>query len=246
VGVVTVDTTVGSPVRSAVPKLVASTRELATRGVRQAAWAWAGAPSGPLGWVSARWVMPRLHAGIYPAMAAIVQPQSSDELLEVACGSGVFLAEQAAVAQFVAGLDLSDIQVGLARQRLATRVDAGTAEIIQGDVSRLPWPDQRFTAVTCMGSFETSPEPDRALREIYRVLRPGGRAALNIGERVPPGTETHQVLGAIWVWSEDDVRAMVEAQGFASVDVRYVNYENDGWPWRLVRGPALRVVQAVA
>lgn len=190
--------------------------------------------------------MPRLHAGIYPAMAAIVQPQSSDELLEVACGSGVFLAEQAAVAKFVAGLDLSDIQVGLARQRLATRVDAGTAEIIQGDVSRLPWPDQRFTAVTCMGSFETFPEPDCALREIYRVLRPGGRAALNIGERVPPGTETHQVLGAIWVWSEDDVRAMVEAQGFASVRVRYVNYENDGWPWRLVRGPALRVVQAVA
>jgi ubiquinone/menaquinone biosynthesis C-methylase UbiE len=67
--------------------------------------------------------------------------------------------------------------------------------------------------VTCIGSFEAFPEPERVLAELVRVLRPGGRAVLNIGERVPPGTRTHQVLGAIWVWSEDDVRFMVELAG---------------------------------
>jgi ubiquinone/menaquinone biosynthesis C-methylase UbiE len=101
------------------------------------AQAWAGAPSGPLGWVCARWVMPRWHAPIYEAMAAAVRPQPEDELLEVACGSGIFLAEQTAHVHHVAGLDLSDIQVGPARQRMADRLGAGTAEIVQGDVGAL-------------------------------------------------------------------------------------------------------------
>jgi SAM-dependent methyltransferase len=220
-------------------------REAVAGVLRRLAWAWAGAPSGPLGWISAHWVMPRLHAGIYPAMAAVVQPQQDDDLLEVACGSGVFLAEHAEHVGFVAGLDLSDIQVGLARQRLADRIGDGTAEIVQGDVGAMPWPAERFTLVTCMGSFEAFPDPGRALGEVHRVLRPGGRAVLNIGERVPAGTSTHQFLDALWVWSEDDVRSLVEQAGLVDVRIRYVDYSGESQLSKLLSGPELRVVEAV-
>ena len=193
----------------------------------KAAWAWAGVPSGPLGWVSSHWVMPRFHARIYPVLARELKLRPEDDLLEVACGSGVFLADQAQQVHRVAGLDLSGIQVDLARRRLADRIAAGTVEIVQGDAAALPWHDDTFSVVTCMGSFEAFPEPERVLAELVRVLRPGGRAVLNIGERVPPGTQTHQVLGAIWVWSEDDVRHMVEQAGLRDVQISYASSSGD-------------------
>jgi len=45
--------------------------------------------------------------------------------------------------RYVAGLDLSEIQLGMARQRLADRIGAGTAEIVMGDAMALPWEDGR-------------------------------------------------------------------------------------------------------
>ena len=192
-----------------------------TEWLTKAAWAWAGVPSGPLGWISSNWTMPRLHAPIYPVMAEALDLRPDDDLLEVACGSGIFLAEQAAHVRHVAGLDLSGIQVGLARRRLADRIAAGTAEIVRGDAAALPWEDGRFSVVTCMGSMEAFPDPGRAVAEMYRVLRPGGRAVMNIGEKVAEGSETRRVLGGVWVWSEADARRLAEEAGFADVSVSY-------------------------
>jgi SAM-dependent methyltransferase len=208
----------------------------------KAAWAWAGVPSGPLGWISSNWTMPRLHAPIYPVMAEALDLRPDDDLLEVACGSGIFLAEQAAHVLHVAGLDLSDIQVGLARRRLAGRIAAGTAEIVRGDAAALPWEDGRFSVVTCMGSMEAFPDPGRAVAEMYRVLRPGGRAVVNIGEKVAEASETHRVLDAIWVWSEVDARRLAEEAGFADVSI---SYRPTGGDSRLAGSKELRLVCAV-
>jgi SAM-dependent methyltransferase len=191
------------------------------------AWSWAGVPSGPLGWVSSHWTMPRLHGPIYPRMAEALDLRPEDELLEVACGSGVFLAHHAAWVGHVAGLDLSDIQVDLARQRLAGRLAAGTAEIVKGDAADLPWEAGRFSAVTCMGSMETFPDPSRVLAEMVRVLRPGGRAVLGMGVRVPHGIATHRGLGGIWVWNEADARRLVEEAGLVGVSISYSDISGD-------------------
>ena len=182
---------------------------------------WAGVPSGPLGWISSNWTMPVLHGPIYPVMARALDLQPDDDLLEVACGSGLFLATQATHVRRVAGLDLSDIQVGLARRRLDDRIAAGTAEIVTGDAAALPWEDGRFSVVTCMGSVEAFPDPAAALAEMDRVLRPGGRIVVSLGARVADGTQTHRVMDAVWVWNEGDARRLVEEAGFVEASVSY-------------------------
>ena len=190
---------------------------------KKIAWSYSGVPSGPLGWVSSHWTMPRLHGPIYPVMAEALDPRPEDDLLEVACGSGMFLARHAAQAGFVAGLDLSDVQVDLAGQRLAERIAAGTAEVVKGDADDLPWEGERFSAVTCMGSMEVFPDPPRVLAEMHRVLRPGGRAVLAMGWRVPEETETKRVMDSMWVWTEADARRLVEDAGFVDISVSYAD-----------------------
>ena len=213
----------GASVAGVAEAAVESATAAMTAGFRNAAWSWAVVPSGPLGWVSSHWSMPRLHSQLYKVMDRELALKPDDELLEVACGSAFFLEKYAGHVGRVAGLDLSDVQIDLARQRLADRIAAGTAQIVQGDAGSLPWPDATFTVVTVMGSFECFPEPEKVLAELYRVLRRGGRAVMNIGEWVEPGTQTHRMLDALWVWSEDDVRRMVEQAGFTDLSISYAS-----------------------
>lgn len=192
-----------------------------------------------MGWLSTRTVFPLTSGTSYEAVADALRLGPRDDVLDVACGSGAFLARHAADAHKVAGIDLSDVQIDLARRALGSRIAAGTAEIVKGDAGSLPWPDATFTAVSCVSSFETFPDPEKVLAEMFRVLRPGGRVVLNIGQRVPPDTQTHRAWDVMWVWSEDDVRRMVEQAGFADVTIAYARSWGDDpvsrllvWVWQ--------------
>jgi SAM-dependent methyltransferase len=178
-----------------------------------------GVPSGPLGWISSR-VMPLVAGPVYQLMATELELVSEDDLLEVACGSGPFLARHASHVRYVAGLDLSELQVALGRRRLADRIAAGTAEIVRGDAVALPWEDGRFSAVVC-NSIVGFHEPERALAEMCRVLRPGGRAVVMMNARVPEGTPSRLDDYACWEWNEPDARRLMEDAGFTDVAVFY-------------------------
>jgi len=140
-----------------------------------------GVPSGPIGRAGVR-VLAKRH-GAFAAMAKEMDLQPADDLLDIGCGPGGLLTEQASHVRFVAGLDISDLSLGMARQSLADRITAGTAEIVKGDAMTLPWEDGRFSVVSSMNCPEFVPEPARAVREMYQVLRPGGRAFLTVDHR---------------------------------------------------------------
>jgi len=92
----------------------------------------------------------------------------------------IFLKKYASHVHSVAGLDLSEVMVKIATKKNKDRVAAGTAEFVHGEASQLPWEDNRFSVVTAMGSFIAFPNPLDSLKEMNRVLRPGGRAVVNI------------------------------------------------------------------
>jgi SAM-dependent methyltransferase len=194
--------------------LVARSRGAASAGVP-------GVLPGSLG----AWVNAYLGRPLHAAVAGLVDLQPDDDLLDVACGAGYFLTESASHVGHVAGVDLSEPRVELARRRLADRIAAGTAEVRQGDAGALPWEDARFSAVTCTDAFPFFPDPDRALAEMCRVLRPGGRAVIDMSPMVPEGTESHRMRGPggeCRVWNDADARRMLEAAGFGDVAISHV------------------------
>jgi SAM-dependent methyltransferase len=189
-------------------------------GLRRSFWfPFFGLPSGRLGSVGAR-LMPRLVGPLYAMMARELGLRPEDELLDVGCGSAALLVEQAAHVRYVAGLDASEIQVAMARQRLAERIAAGTAEVVLGDATALPWEDGRFSVISCLNCLKFVSDPQEALREMSRVLRPGGRAVLTFDEDVkdPRRSGAIDAFGQ-WQWSADIVRRMMEEAGFTDVSV---------------------------
>jgi len=167
--------------------------------------------------------MNRGHKSIYQTMAQVLQLQPEDDLLEVACGNGYFLRKYASHVHSVAGLDLSELAVKMATKRNKDRVAAGTAEFVQGEASQLPWKDSKFSVATAMGGFPMLPKPSDSLKEMYRVLRPGGRAVVCIEWNAEDGKDHSKEIKnyGMWFWTEDDVRAMLKEVGFSEVSITY-------------------------
>ncbi len=98
-------------------------------------------------------------------------------VLDLACGAGRHGAALAAAGARVCGLDLSQ---ALLRSAQGKRVPA---VLVRGDIRRLPLRTAGFDAVvnlfTSFGYFDTDAEHEAALREVGRVLRPGGRFAID-------------------------------------------------------------------
>jgi SAM-dependent methyltransferase len=171
------------------------------------------------------WVNAYLDRPFHAEIARMLDLRADDELLDVACGAGYFLTRSASHVRHVAGLDLSGPKVEIARRRLADRIAAGSAEIVQGEAGSLPWEDARFTALSCMDAFPFFPQPDRALAEMCRVLRPGGRVVVDVNPTVPEGVDSHMFrgpAGRFWAWNDTDVRHKLEAAGFERVSIAHV------------------------
>jgi SAM-dependent methyltransferase len=169
------------------------------------------------------WVNSALNRPSYRLIASELRLTAEDELLDVACGSGEFLAVHGARARRVAGIDLSAEKAELARQRLAERIAAGTAEVVRGDAAAMPWADGSFSAVSCNDAFPFFPAPERLLAEVFRVLRPGGRMVVQIGMRWPNGVPKHlpHPVAHFDVADEAAVRKLVEQAGFGKVSISY-------------------------
>lgn len=106
-----------------------------------------------------------------------LRPGPGTRVLDLGCGRGeVLLACHRAGAR-VAGIDSSAAAVEITRETL----DGIDADVRQGDVTRLPWPDASFDAVLSGDVIEHLVPEDAAamLREAHRVLRPGGRLVLH-------------------------------------------------------------------
>lgn len=110
-------------------------------------------------------------------------------VLDVGCATGRLLDRLAAAgATRLAGSDLAPRIVDVARVKLAglgVEADFKPADAESG----LPWPDASFDVVTLTGVLHHFMRPEAALKEIERVLRPGGRLVLSDACFFPPARE---------------------------------------------------------
>jgi ubiquinone/menaquinone biosynthesis C-methylase UbiE len=96
-------------------------------------------------------------------------------LLEIAPGPGYLSIELAKLGNFkIAGLDASKTLVEIARRHAGE--EGVTIDFRQGNAAYLPFPDNAFDLAYCTAAFKNFQEPQKAMREMFRVVKPGGKA----------------------------------------------------------------------
>ncbi len=145
----------------------------------------AGAQEGLQGtgyeWGAARWYASTTGKGIEQfrneARALAVGLPENARILEVAPGPGFLAIELARLGKFeVTGLDISKTLVEIATENARK---AGVAVAFRlGNASAMPFEDASFDRIVCRAAFKNFSEPVRAIEEMYRVLKSGGKAAI--------------------------------------------------------------------
>ena len=99
-----------------------------------------------------------------------------EKVLDVATGTGVVAITAARRRASVSALDLTPALLEHARENEKI-AECGPIEWTEGDAERLPYPDEHFDVVLSQFGHMFAPQPDVALAEMRRVLKPGGRIA---------------------------------------------------------------------
>jgi len=129
------------------------------------------------------WQDPRWRRALVDAVA----PAAGERILDVATGTGMVAAELLSrdAGCTVVGLDQSPDMLAAARARFAASADGERVRLCEGQAEELPFADGSFDALTFTYLLRYVDDPPATMRELARVVRPGGRvASLEFG--VPP------------------------------------------------------------
>lgn len=151
--------------------------------------------------------------------------------LDVGCGGGATIEKLARVAAKVYGIDYSAASVAAARSHNTELIAAGRVEVAQASVSSLPFPPGTFDAVTAVETQYYWPKLEEDMREVHRVLKPGGIfgviAEAYKGGRTNKWQRPVMALLRSADLSPDDQRQLFARAGFS--DVQVFEEKSRGW-----------------
>ena len=120
--------------------------------------------------------MNHAHAALADWGLSRLPETGPSQIAELGCGGGrnIRALLRKYPAATITALDYSEISVEKAKRVNREGLQAGRCQILQGDVSRLPFGDGSFDLATAFETVYFWPGPVESFREVYRILRPGG------------------------------------------------------------------------
>lgn len=197
-------------------------------------------PSGPLGRSVVR-AMSVSHSRMTDWGLQQVDMAENAAVLDIGCGGGRTVRKLASLASAgkVVGLDYSGASVAVARETNAAEIANGRVQIEQGSVSALPFPDGTFDVVTAVETHYYWPDLPANVREIFRVVKPGGVFVL-IAETYRGGPLRFlygivmPLLRAAFL-TDAEHRDLLSQAGFSEVTTKYLPGKN--WICAIGRRP---------
>ncbi len=161
--------------------------------------------------------------------------QNHDTILDVGCGGGRTISKLAVVATQgkVYGIDYSEESVAATKRTNAQWIDLGRVEVRHGSVSQLPFPDNMFDLITAVETHFWWPNLPGAMREVFRVTKPGGMLVLiaevykGANTTVSKLAEKYASRTGMTLLSVDGHRELLTNAGYSNVQV--IEERAKGW-----------------
>jgi SAM-dependent methyltransferase len=184
-----------------------------------------------------RQLVPAMFAPWATVLLDLADVRAGEHVLDVACGTGVvtrLAAARVGSGGRVVGLDVNAAMLAVARALPA--MGGAPIEWLEASALEVPLPDAAFDVVLCQQGLQQFPDRTAALREMRRVLAPGGRLAASVWGRIEgsPGMaalvsalERHVGLEAannrrapFALGDADEIRGLLAGAGFRDIEVR--------------------------
>jgi SAM-dependent methyltransferase len=146
--------------------------------------------------------------------------QATDHLLDVGFGGGLLieLALPHTPDGFIAGIEISQPMLRRALRTFQDPIREGRLQLLEGSVSAIPYPEQRFDKAITINTLHFWPDPIAGCREVCRVLKPGGTLVL----AVRPKAYLERIRftrHGFAAFDEGELRALMTGAGFDDVRI---------------------------
>ena len=175
-------------------------------------------PSGPLAPLFGA-ILDRGNRRINRTAIDLLDVGPEHEVLEIGFGGGAALGRLLdATGRPVAGVEISDAMVRRVSRRFRRETADGRLRVQQAGVSALPYPDSSFDRVLTVQTIHFWPDLEEGMREILRVLRPGGRLVVAKATSEEMQKRSFTRYGFRFI-SDEELRGLLESAGFSRVSV---------------------------
>jgi ubiquinone/menaquinone biosynthesis C-methylase UbiE len=162
---------------------------------------------------------------------------SAKAVLDIGCGPGEMLVELLNRGCTVAGTDISEGMVELARQNTSKHSHTNRLDLRVGDIEAMSYAPESFDTAICSGVIEYLQEDSKALAELNRVLKPGGALIISVRNKACPARVIDLVSdplkssrsGSAWLTS---LKRMLTRNPDAGIT--FTPYRKH-WPWEFHR-----------
>ena len=156
----------------------------------------------------------------------VIKRINPDRLIDIGCGPGAFLEEVSKKFPDIQlnALDLSEEMIEKTRSRLPQN-----AIVTIGDSENMPLDDEQYKVVTCNLSLHHYPDPQKAVNEMYRILKKGGYLLLNDLDCISPIRNVTNYFfpkmktGDVKMYKKEEILKLVNEAGFKKVKYRKIS-----------------------
>ena len=193
-------------------------------------------PTGILGFIVA-WVMAKETAKDNGIAISLLDVQAQDRVLDVGTGHGASLARLAGFAAkgSVVGVDYSNVMIGVARKRNRRLIKSGQVKVISSATDRMPFAEASFDKVMAMHTLYFWDPAEPHLREIARVLAPGGRFVLGFRPAEDRAIAVQLPAPVYRLRTTDEVEGLLEASDFEIERRERRDMPGDSMVWLMAR-----------
>jgi len=163
---------------------------------------------------------------LYQPISERLEKIQYDSILDIGCGTGAILKKLLEQNHTIDayGIDLSSNMIEVAKRKLN-----GSANLLVGDAENLPYNAHSFDVVMCTDSFHHYPDPDRVIREIYRVLCTRGTLILSdcyqptVSRFIMNLFMKYSKEGDIKIYSKNEIERLFHQNNFSTFSWGRVN-----------------------